>query len=687
MNLSNREMAGAKKIAATARIFRQSCRHGLLCAHHMILSRIQNFLFSFALVLGSLAHASAQTNYYVTNGTEYAVIGTLPGDQVHPDAALSSAGGFVVWQDNITDGSGMGISARRLDSTLSGTLSTFRVNVTSTNDQENPRVALLKNGTSAFVWQGGKKSSQHIYARFLSMTNTWLTTTDLVLSATTNFQVDPAIATLNNSNIVVVWGSFDQFNSNSLQDVYGQILSPGGQKIGTNFLINQFTPYNQRTPAIAPLKNGGFVVTWVSEQQRAVAGTYSSASAFYTAASVPTPSIDIYARLFTSNGIATGNEFLVNSNLNPCANPAVAAASDGSFMVAWDARDLSVLTNGYDVFARSFSNNGVGGIIATVNSYIYGDQYAPRISTIGSDYMIVWTSLGEDGSREGVFGQFLRSDGSLFGNEILVNTTTASQQLQPALTSDGTNQFLVVWTSYTGTANSFDLYAQRYINASAILAPMNAPFISVPFNLNNGIYQPQIKVSWPMLLGIEVSNYEVYVDGASSPITLTTGNSWNMTTTNGLTASSTHYFTLDYVTTDGRRSPLSPVARGSTWSGANWGGIPYEWMTQYFGSNTNSWPAATADTDGDGVNNLQEYMSGTIPTNAASVLQVQLTSTRQGMFLNWSTQPGLTYQVISSTNFITWNNFSTPRFAAGTNDSIYVGGSSAGFYRVVLLHQ
>ena len=63
-----------------------------------------------------------QANYYATNGTEYAVIGALPGDQVFPDAAVNANGGFVVWQDNITDGSGEGISARRLDNTLSGTL-------------------------------------------------------------------------------------------------------------------------------------------------------------------------------------------------------------------------------------------------------------------------------------------------------------------------------------------------------------------------------------------------------------------------------------------------------------------------------------------------------------------------------------------------------------------------------------
>ena len=161
--------------------------------------------FSFpATVLG-------QTNYYATNGTEYAIVGSLPGDQVWPDMAVTANGGFVVWQDNSTDGSGWGVSARRLDSTLSGTLSTFRVNVQGTNDQENPRVAMLKNNGAVFVWQGGVEGYQHIYARFLTPTNTFLTSTDLVVSTfTNNFQINPAVAVLNNSNVVVVYGSFDQ---------------------------------------------------------------------------------------------------------------------------------------------------------------------------------------------------------------------------------------------------------------------------------------------------------------------------------------------------------------------------------------------------------------------------------------------------------------------------------------------
>ena len=182
---------------------------------------------SWGFVLALPVAVSGQTNYYATNGTEYAIVDSLPGDQVWPDVAVNANGGFVVWQDNATDGSGWGLSAQRLDSTLSGTLSPFRVNAEGANDQEFPRVALLKNGGAVFVWQGDQSGPQHIYARFLTPTNTFSTTNDLLVNTiTNNFQINPAVAVLNNSNVVMVWASFDEAGPNSLLDVFGQMFTP-----------------------------------------------------------------------------------------------------------------------------------------------------------------------------------------------------------------------------------------------------------------------------------------------------------------------------------------------------------------------------------------------------------------------------------------------------------------------------
>ena len=142
---------------------------------------------------------------------------------------------------------------------------------------------------------------------------------------------------------------------------------------------------------------------------------------------------------------------------------------------------------------------------------------------------------------------------------------------------------------------------------------------------------------------------------------------------------------MDYVTTDGRRSPLSPSVSGTTWSGLNYYGIPFEWMD---GSITvrilPTWPSVNAPLVSGGPTLMQVFLSGGDPLVPGTWLKTVLTQTSQGMFLSWNTQPGFTYQVQVTTDLTSWSNLGVPRFAAGTTDSIYVGGGSAGYYRILL---
>jgi hypothetical protein len=276
----------------------------------------------------------------------------------------------------------------------------------------------------------------------------------------------------------------------------------------------------------------------------------------------------------------------------------------------------------------------------------------------------------------------------LIGSEFLVNTTTAGQQMQPTVASDGISQFLAVWTSFTATASGFDLFAQRFLNGASILQPMSAPYVWVPFVLNSSnVYQPELVVSWSPVLGLSVTNYQVFVDGGTSPEATVTTNQWIMTATDGLTAGSTHYFQLKYATTDGRLSPISPPGSGTTWSGANDYGIPFEWMEEYYGLSFGNWPSnVNAPLIPGGPSLYQVFVSGGNPTNSTTWLRQQLVKTPEGMFLNWNTQPGATYQVQTAAGLMSpWNSFGSPRFAASTSDSVNVGGGSASYYRIVLL--
>ena len=423
-----------------------------------------------------------QTNY-APQGGEYNITGALPGDQVQPALGISASGGYVVWQDNATDGDGWGIRARALDSSLHGILSPFRVNGTAKYDQENARVALLNNGGAVFVWQGGRQGFQHIYARFLSPTNTWLGLDQMVNTSVRVYQANPALAVLSNGNVVIVYA---QYNTNTMQDVYGQIFSPTGQKIGSEFQLNQFTAYNQRTPAVAAL-NDGFVAAWISEQERNLApggdstlnnltwftnGLAEGSITNYGTLNPLRPSVDVYARVFDASGSGLLDEFYVNNSLNTCANPAVATANDGSVLFAWSGKDSQVLFNGWDIYGRlfTFSSGNVpsGGPEQRINTQLYGDQFAPQIAGGGTNYFISWTSLGQDGSAAGIYGQFLNSDGSQSGGEFRVNSTTMGSQQEPTMASDNAGRFLATWTSPTFSPTRNDLFARIYSNGTYV---------------------------------------------------------------------------------------------------------------------------------------------------------------------------------------------------------------------------
>lgn len=478
----------------------------------------------------------------VPTGTEYLLTGSLPGDQVHPQLSFNSQGGFVVWQDNAIDGNGLGIGAMRVGPSLSGSGTAFRVNQITANDQENPQVSLFNDGSAAFTWQGGPSGYQHIYTRFLSASNTW-TTGDVLVSPTNYSQISPVSATLSNGNVVILWASQNEAAPGSMLDVYGKIFTPAGQIAKDEFLVNQlFTANNQRSPAVAALADGRFIAAWVSEQER------------WTDASNGVPSVDIYARFFDANGVAQGNELLFNASSNICAYPDIAPSADGGFMAVWMEKDPAVKNNGWDIYACRFSSLGVPSGVIRVNTQLYGDQYSPKIRRAGSSYLVVWTSMGQDGSKEGVFGQYLNDDGSLLGSEFQVNSTSFGSQMHQALGSDGAGRILAVWTSFSGhVASGFDLYAQRYLDPSLPLYAPAPPTITATSN--------SLTATWGAVGGLGVTGYQLYADGnTNTPVFVGSDLNW---TTNGLPLGSTHSFQLAYVI-GSQQSPLSQPASGTT---------------------------------------------------------------------------------------------------------------------------
>jgi hypothetical protein len=93
-------------------------------------------------------------------------------------------------------------------------------------------------------------------------------------------------------------------------------------------------------------------------------------------------------------------------------------------------------------------------------------------------------------------------------------------------------------------------------------------------------------------------------------------------------------------------------------------GIPDWWMIQYFKhaiGQADDLSRAQDDADGDGMNNLQEFLAGTIPTDPTSVLALHIAADANGtnMMLVWTAASGKNYQILSTTNLsdVVWPVF------------------------------
>ncbi|HOW66371.1 MAG TPA: fibronectin type III domain-containing protein [Candidatus Paceibacterota bacterium] len=619
-------------------------------------------------ILAALPVGSRGQSAYSAMGGEYLLTDHMVGDQVLSSLALGSRGGVAVWQDNGIDGHGSGIGAQLFNASVARVYSPFRVNSITKDEQENPQAAPLRNGGTVFVWQGGKTGFQKIYARVLSATNTFLQT-EFAVSGFSGNQTDPRVAVLKDGTVVVVWASFGQ--DGSLHGVFGQRLDANGKKLGTEFQVAQTSALNQRNPALTALANGGFAVAWISESPK---GVDTRNVALY--------GVDVYVRLFDAQGKAITPETKINTQRVICANPAIASTEDGAIAIAWGAKldrienDNAAISNGWDIVTRTLDANGSPMTSEVVlNAYLLGDQYVPQLASYGNDIFAVWTSMGQDGSWEGVFGRFLKSSGELDGIEFQVNRTIVSRQMQPSIASDGSGRFLIAWSAFTEGVNSFELVGIRY-GAAELTPKPSVLFVSA-------LSQSRLSVNWPEMAGLPVDHYELYVDSSATPI-LTTNNQYTVAQ---LVPGSTHSFQLAYQLTDGRKSPMSDPITGTTWGeDLNADGLPDDWQSAYWGNDPASWPAPTADSDGDGVTNQKEFLAGTQPTDASSVLRIDLMESDSTLQLIWNTQPGLVYQVQVSTNVNTWENLGQARLAVGSSDSLSVDGSQGlNYYRVVRL--
>lgn len=590
------------------------------------------------------------------NGTEFPLTQRLPGDQVNARLALGPHGGLIVWQDAAIDGDGLGISAMRLSNTLSpDSGGPFRVNEASAHDQENARVVLLPGGGALIVWQGGPQGFTRIFGRVLGADGTFSTSDIPISSGAGEHQLDPDVAVLKDGNVIVVWSSYRQDGSH--YDVFGRIFSPSGVAVSGEFRVNQGLGLGRRSPSVLGSPNGGFLVVWAGERIVGERDFRNAQGQRVPGAGAPIFEVALYARGFDSNGTPTTGDNRVAGQDAIAAHPALAPLPGGKVALAWSRRDPQSRSNSLDIASLVLNSSAVAeGPERIVNTFRYGDQYRPSFASTTSGALLIWSSMGQDSSWEGVYGTWLNAEGVPAGEELQLNTTVGGGQVLPTAAATPSGQILVAWSSNL-PRSGLEVFGQR-LETTHALAALPAPYVSA-------LSSSELMVSWTPATGLEVAKYRVFRAGGEQ--LSETAESYS--TIGGLAPAGSVAVEVSYVLASGEESPRSPSATGKTWGAdKNFDGLPDDWQETYW--TAKPYPAGGEDSDGDGVRNLDEWLAGTDPTDASSVLRITWKATALGIQIEWPTKAGYVYQLQSSSDGTSWKSVGGPRFAAQSRDSV-----------------
>jgi hypothetical protein len=277
---------------------------------------------------------------------------------------------------------------------------------------------------------------------------------------TTYAQRSVGVATAADGAFVVVWTSFLSPGTDlSSFSVQGRRYASDGTALAAQFQVNSYTTSVQSEPSVAAAADGRFVVVWSSN------GSASDASGS-----------SIQGQRYAADGTPQGAQFQVNSyTTNAQTTPSVGMADDGDFVVAWESNGASLDSSLASVQAQRYAADGTPqGAQFQVNTYTTSRQGRPSIGmTPEGDFVVAFESAGSTGTDTGslgIQGQRYAADGTPQGAQFQVNTFTTSLQQFPSVSVADDGDFVVAWQSNGSSGTDTDaesIQAQRYAASGA----------------------------------------------------------------------------------------------------------------------------------------------------------------------------------------------------------------------------
>jgi acetyltransferase-like isoleucine patch superfamily enzyme len=355
----------------------------------------------------------------------------------------------------------------------------LRVNHQTAGEQLYPAVAASGDGSFIAIWsseESDPRQSGFVGRRFDSSAASFAAQFDVLRGGW-----DPALAANAAGGFVVVWRNFYSLSG----QLYDSTGAPQGDVFGISFDFGS-SKSDPQDVAMAPA--GDFVVAWtyyggtglVVQRGNAAGEPVSEAMDIARDAGSPAVAMNaaldfvvvwatrsgsgsdqIHGRRFTGGGNQAGATFEVSTNrVSSKGATDVAMAPDGSFVVVWDAGGQD--GDGSGVFAQRYDRAGrrLGGELR-VNSHTLNDQSDPSLAMKpDGSFFVAWASHGQDGSDDGVFGQWFDAAGRKAGGELAINGQTAGTQSEPAVAISSNGALFVVWEGASQTDETRDIFGR-----------------------------------------------------------------------------------------------------------------------------------------------------------------------------------------------------------------------------------
>ena len=262
-------------------------------------------------------------------------------------------------------------------------------------------------------------------------------------TTTTNSQQHARVAMDGSGNYLIVWESDEQ--DGHKYGIFGQWYNADGTTNGSEFQVNTVTENDQRFPAVAVTEDGRSSIVWMEDEEDGSGWT-------------------VKCRIYNSSHASVTSAFSIRTSSNGQQRwPDVHMDASGNSIITWTQVSNDLLT--YLVYAnvRDASGNDVVSTFQVNDASSSFNGYSKAAAEENGDFAIVWQSLGSDvAGTHGILCERFNSSGTSQGTEFTVNTTGGGNQTSPDIAMDSTGNFTVVWTSAGQDGDGDGIYGQRY---------------------------------------------------------------------------------------------------------------------------------------------------------------------------------------------------------------------------------